>query len=284
VNVERQSLFKDFVPPLDWLRQNQMTQAVKENIRICAPEFSHGPWGEEVSAGGAQRAHLVPFSFRCCMEWICLFIPFVFIAALSDDERETLCHCMVLGLYATKRFLFSGFLHSRVNFFPLRCQEKTLDLNPSIMFFPMLSPSDIIFWNGEPYHCLIVGSSYHTMMMAGFHYVLPRPGQTFAESDSFRELEAKHPDVAKAFESFKSLLLIVVPYLASQSLKTLETFKAYLCSFFRAFVFTQQDFPCPEVPENSEAYVVCLKFHKRQIEKPSFSGRRGSAWSDEAGQ
>jgi hypothetical protein len=177
VKVKRQSLFEDVVPPLDWLRQNQMTQGVKENIRRCAPEFSHGPWGEKVSAGVAQRAHLVPFSFRCCMEWLCLLIPFVFIAALSDDERETLCHCMVLGLYATKRFLFSGFLHSRVNFFPLRCQEKTLLLNPSIIFFPMLSPSDILFWNGEPYRCLIVGSSYHTMMMAGFRYVPPGRSQ-----------------------------------------------------------------------------------------------------------
>jgi hypothetical protein len=56
--------------------------------------------------------------------------------------------------------------------------------------------------------------------------------QEYAESDSFCKLEATHPDVAKAFESFKSLLLTVVPYLASQSLKTLETFKAYCAASF----------------------------------------------------
>lgn len=91
------------------------------------------------------------------------------------------------------------------------------------MFFPILTPIEILFWNEKPYKCLIVGSNYDDMMMAGFHYVLPKRGERQAESDFFCELKVEDPSVQQAFNSFKTLLLLVVPYLASVKISTLQT-------------------------------------------------------------
>ena len=63
------------------------------------------------------------------------------------------------------------------------------------MFFPILTPIEILFWNEKPYKCLIVGSNYDDMMMAGFHYVLPTLGEWQAESDFFCELKVEDPSV-----------------------------------------------------------------------------------------
>ena len=119
------SIWEKMMPPLPWLKSCKVYGPVKEeSIRRSAPEFEHGPWGEEISAGGAQRAHLVPFSYRCCFEWLCLFLPFVFWATSESEDRELLNCCMVLGLYhmsQNRRLPFTCILHSSMNFFPLRC-------------------------------------------------------------------------------------------------------------------------------------------------------------------
>jgi hypothetical protein len=134
---------------------------------------------------------------------------------------------MFLGLFFSsqaQRHRYAGLLHSRMNFISLHCQGNTLELNPSIMFSTILRLDEILFWNGEPYHCLIVCISYGDMMMAGtagFHYVQPGQGQVLADSDSFCKMHVEHQDGIQAFESFKALLLFVVPYLASQPIKTL---------------------------------------------------------------
>ena len=92
------------------------------------------------------------------------------------------------------------------------------------------------------------------------------------------------PSVQQAFNSFKTLLLLVVPYLASVKISTLQTFKATLCSIFRHFVGSQVEFLCPEVPTvQSELYVVCLKFQQRKLDFPSFKTKdRHEDLSDEA--
>ena len=265
----RKSIFRKFLPSLNWLQTFGGTALAREDVHRSAPDFLHGIWNQSCKDGAAQRAHLVPFSFDCCMDWKCLFIPFVVLLTTEVTEPghlNELCLCMMLGLtLARKKFHFSGFLHSFLNFIPLCGQQQSLDNDPSIMFIPMLSIQEILFWNGGPYNCLIIGSNLSDMMTSGFLYVMPENGEEFVDTESFCELPANHPQVLAAFENFRALLLMVVPFLAVQALTSVTTLKAALCRIFRFFLAKQKYLMCPFIDEESRKCVMCLKFAKRVL-------------------
>ena len=275
-------IFGKFLPELDWLRKSHGVPLDKESLHRSAPDFTHGVWNESLDDSGEHRAHLVPFSWDCCMEWLCLFMPFVVLGTLGvlgDIHLRELGLCMMVGLKLPGqgkgvRYKFSGFLHSFINFIPLRGQGTLIDLDPRIMFLPLLTFSEILFWNGQPYHCLIIGKSAHDMMHAGFHYVRPQLDGDLADAESFCELSTDDQSVINAFENFNVLLTLVVPFLASQTIKTVDTMKTALCSIFRAFLAqvtrsgTVPDVMCPTVPKGK--VVVCLKFQRRDPQFPTF--------------
>ena len=275
-------IFRKFLPKLDWLKRSHGVPLDKKSLHRSAPDFTHGVWNERLDDSGAHRAHLVPFSWDCCMEWLCLFMPFVVlgtVGVLSDIDLRALGLCMMVGLKLPGqgkgvRYTFSGFLHSFINFIPLRGQGVLIDLDPRIMFLPLLTVRDILFWNGQPYHCLIIGKSEHDMMHAGFHYVRPQADGDLADAESFCELSTDDQSVINAFKNFNVLLTLVVPFLASQTITTVDTMKTALCSIFRAFLAqvtrsgTVPDVMCPTVPKGK--VVVCLKFQRRDPQFPTF--------------
>jgi len=277
------SIFHRFLPSPNWLKTSDGAPLARDDVHRSAPEFLKGIWNESCKGGAAQRAHLVPFSFDCCMDWKCLFIPFVVLLTTEATEpglMSKLCLCMMLGLkvaHLKNKFPLSGFLHSFLNFIPLCGQLKSLDNDPSIMFIPMLSVVDILFWNGKAYDCLIIGSDLTDMMPAGFLYVMSENGDKLVDTESFCELSANNPNVLAAFAAFRSLLLMVVPFLAMQALNSVKTIKAALCSIFRLFLAKQEDLMCPFIDEKSDKCVVCLKFAKREAKFPNFGEGAGVA-------
>ena len=134
----------------------------------------------------------------------------------------------------TRRVSLSGFLHSFLNFIPLRGQRELLDNDPRIMFIPLLSPSQILFWKGNSYQCLIICRSPEDMLEAGFQNVSTNGGAGLVNNDWFCELPTDDPSVLSAFESFRQLLLIVVPFLASKQVDIIKSFKGALCKKFFA--------------------------------------------------
>jgi hypothetical protein len=286
-SLAQNSIFCRFLPSSDWLKKSHGVPLNKDTLHRFPPKFTHGLWNEDMGEGGAHRAHLVPLSWDCCMEWLCLFVPFVIAGAPDVSDVDLLCLCMLLGLKLQAeggRYTFSGFMHSAFNFIPLRGQERLLDINPTIMFVPMLSVLEVLFWNGEPYRCLIIGKEKDGMSNAGFCFVTartppPTAGTTpLVNAESFCELETDDRSVMDAFKTFNTLLTLVVPFLASKPLKQVATVKAGLCGLFRAFLTnvtpsesgTVPDVMCPTVPAGR--VVVCLKFHWRDPQFPAFGG------------
>jgi hypothetical protein len=288
-SLAQNCMFRRFLPSSDWLKKSNGVPLDKDTLHRSTPKFTLGLWNEEMGDGGAHRAHLVPFSWDCCMEWLCLFVPFVIAGTPDVSDVDLLCLCMLLGLKLQAeagRYTFSGFMHSAINFIPLRGQERLIDLNPTIMFVPMLSVLEVLFWNGEPYRCLIIGKDENGMNNAGFNYVTaatPPLGTKLVKAESFCELETDDQSVMDAFQTFNTLLTLVVPFLASKQLKQVVTVKVGLCSLFRKFLTkvtpsesgTVPDVMCPTVPAGR--VVVCLNFHLRDFEVPAFEGASARA-------
>ena len=285
------TVFGRFLPEREWLKEFEGVPLDKETLRRSPPKILHGLWGETIKDGCAQLAHLIPFSWDCCIEWLCLFLPFVCAALmrtkLEDDEKTILGLCMLMGLKVrADRYDLSGLLHSCLNFIPLRGQARIFDTDPAVMFIPLLSPSAILFWKGEPYRCLIICRSFHEVMTAGFQYssVHSDTGESLVDADLFCELETDDTTVLEAFESFKTLLLMVVPFLASQKLKAVTSLKLVLCEIFRNFLAQVSasgtpDVPCPCIIGIRKSVVMCLKFQSREAREPRFPSF-GSGTSD----
>lgn len=262
---------------MDWLRQKNAVPVDKHKHSRSAPTFDQDLCGQNMRINGAHKAHLIPRSFDCCTEWLCLFLPFVTLALnVPLDERMILCMMMMLGLKIGKnRYPLSGFIHSFLNFIPLPNQEYILDENPSVMFIPVLSAKEILFWNGEPYHCVVIFKHDDFMAPAGFGICKDGllQGKTtivngFQDSEFFCELASDDAAVARAFASFNELLLIVVPLLASKTIACVKSFKVKLCSIFREFLaqISGQEVPCLGVSRGS--VIVCLKFGRNR--EPAF--------------
>ena len=234
--------------------ENLRSQAAVENI-----------WGD---TSAFERAHLIPLSRDCGMEWIDVFA----LLLLSHNTEEN-AKILLFGFLAAngKRSPYSGLLHNAINFLGLPNQFEHLDKSSSVLFVPLLTAKDILNWSGEPYKCLIIAKDEIVMKDLGF--LAAAQG---ASSDYFCEMDSHSEEVYQGCEELKKLLLMIIMFVKAKELKKPDTSaKTKKCKILREFLSspTLLSIPWFDVRKAPSMVVVCLNFIGTEIEYPNRRGR-----------
>ncbi|EKX31683.1 hypothetical protein GUITHDRAFT_122123 [Guillardia theta CCMP2712] len=99
-----------------------------------------------------ERAHLIPFSQPCRLDWSTAVQN-----TLPEDMRShDMIEKVLFGCYDRSGSYIPGIAESSINFIYLYSQREHLDNKAALMLIPFLSPEQQFDWNGEGYDAILI--------------------------------------------------------------------------------------------------------------------------------